>query len=113
MLHDLIRIRRQRPLVPFVPGLGPARPGLLAPLLAVARWRLGGCPRGLLRPVQAQHQLDQFLLAQALKITVAHPERESAKPPSGKGGRRPNTQAVPEPHRPYTPWAITIFIRTK
>jgi hypothetical protein len=35
----LIRISRQRPLVALVTGLGPARPGLLAPLLAVARRR--------------------------------------------------------------------------
>jgi hypothetical protein len=27
MLHDLIRISRQRPLVALVTGLGPARPG--------------------------------------------------------------------------------------
>ncbi|BAQ50013.1 hypothetical protein Maq22A_2p41175 (plasmid) [Methylobacterium aquaticum] len=101
MLHDLIRISRQRPLVALVTGLGPARPGLLAPLLAVARRRLGRGARRLLRPVQLQHQLDQFLLAQTLEVTAAHPDKESANPPSGKGGdptRAPRlNRAVPTP----------------
>lgn len=90
MLHHLIRIRRQRPLVALMPGLGPAGTRLLPPLLAIRGRRLGRGARSLLGPVQAQHQLDQLLLAQALQVTAAHPDRESAKPSDGKGGGRPD-----------------------
>jgi hypothetical protein len=36
-------------------------------------------------PLQAQHQLDQLLLAQALKLVAAHADTESAKPAGRKG----------------------------
>ena len=86
MLHHLIRIRGRRPRVTLMPGLRPVGTGLLPPLLANrGRWFCRGA-RGLLRPVQLQHQLDRLLLAQALQVTVAHPDRESAKPSDGKGG---------------------------
>ena len=86
MLQHLIRIRGQLPLVPLMPGLGTAGTGLLPPFFAIRGRRLGRGARGLLGPVQLQHQLDQFLLAQALQVTAAHPDKESAKPSDGKGG---------------------------
>src|SRR4051794_33908801 len=54
-------------------------------LSTVRRRGLGGGARGLLRPLQAQHQLDQLFLAQTLKIAAAHPALESAKAASLKG----------------------------
>lgn len=85
MLTELFWISGQRPLCPSCPGL--AAPGqAFAPLLKVARWRLGGRTRGLFLPVQAQHQLDQFLLAQALEIVAAYLKSESARFPSSEGG---------------------------
>src|SRR4051794_31090001 len=46
-------------------GLGPAGLGFLPLLLAIRRRGLGGGARGLLRPLQAQHQLDQLFLLDA------------------------------------------------
>ena len=62
----------------FMAGLGASRAGLLTPLFAVRRWRLGRRARRLGRALQLQHQLDQFILAQALEITAAHATKESA-----------------------------------
>lgn len=87
MLHHLIGIRGQRPLMALMPGFGAARPGLLPPFFAIRGWRLRRGARGLLGRVPLQHQLDQFLLAQALQIAAAHTDRESVKPSDGKGGR--------------------------
>src|SRR4051812_7528073 len=66
-------------------GLGSAGLGLLPLLLPVRRGRLGGGARGLLGPLQTQHQLDQLVLAQTLKFAAPHPVLESAKTPSLKG----------------------------
>ncbi|WP_238193835.1 hypothetical protein [Methylobacterium frigidaeris] len=61
-----------------------------------------------LRPLQAQHQFDQFLLAQTLKIAAAHLTRESAKSAPGK---RPCELASARARRhaqtSCTPWVIT------
>ena len=76
---DHVGIGAERAAVPLVARLGAAGLGLLAPLLAIGRGRLGGGARGLLGPLQPQHQLDQLLLAQALKIAATHLTRESAK----------------------------------
>src|SRR3954452_13215124 len=79
--------RADRPLL----GYGPydrawlAGLGLLPRLLPVRRGRLGGGARGLLGPLQTQHQLDQLVLAQTLKLAAPHPALESAKTPSLKG----------------------------
>src|SRR3954463_1891573 len=73
------------PAVARVPRLGATRLRALTLLLAIRRGRLGGGARGLLRPLQAQHQLDQLFLAQALKLNTTHPALESAKTPSLKG----------------------------
>lgn len=69
----------------LVARLGPAGLGLLPPLLAIRRGRLRGRPRGLVRALQPQHQIDQFLATQTLEITSAHPIRESAKSDPRKG----------------------------
>ncbi len=75
---DLVGIGAERPAVALMTRLGAARLGLLAPLLAIGGRRLGGGARGLLWPLQAQHQLDQLLLAQAFQLAAAHLPRESA-----------------------------------
>src|SRR4051794_11295760 len=54
-------------------------------LSTVRRRGLGGGARGLLRPLQPQHQLDQLFLAQTLKLATTHPTLESAKTASLKG----------------------------
>ncbi len=69
----------------LVARLGTAGPGLIAPLLAIRRGRLRGGARGLLRALQTQHQFDQLLATQPLKIASTHPTRESAKPCPRKG----------------------------
>src|ERR1700712_2063206 len=84
MVDDLIGIVTHHPAVTFVARLRAAGLGLLAPLLAIRRGRLGGGARGLLRTLQPQHQLDQLLTTQTLKIAATHPTRESAKSPTRK-----------------------------
>src|SRR5918995_2556714 len=78
MIDHLIGRVADDPAVPLVPGLGAAGLGALALILAIGRGRLGRGARGLLRTLQPQHQLDQLLLAQTLKIAAAHECRESA-----------------------------------
>ena len=103
MLDDGIGILAHHPAVTFVPRLGPAGFGLLASLLAVGRGWLRGGARGLVRALQPQHQLDQLLAAQPLKIAAPHPMKESAKSKLCKRG----TPARCQPQRPDTPWVIT------
>jgi hypothetical protein len=78
VLDDPIGILGKGAAVAFVPRLGPAGAGLLAAFLAVRGGRLGGGARGLLRALQPEHQLDQFVLAQAFEIGAFHDGRESA-----------------------------------
>ena len=54
-------------------------------LLAIGRGRLGRGARGLLWPLQPQHQLDQLFAAQPFKVAAAHLTRESAKSVPRKG----------------------------
>jgi hypothetical protein len=75
----------QWPAVARVARLGASRLGALAPFFPVRRRRLGGCARGLLRPLQPQHQLDQLRLAQPLKRIPLHARIESANPLPRKG----------------------------
>jgi hypothetical protein len=85
MVDEAIHIRAHGAAVPVMAWLGATGLGLIPPLLAIGRGRLGGCARGLLRPLQPQHQLDQLFLAQTLKIAAAHGSKESAKSSSRKG----------------------------
>ena len=85
MIDDRVGIIAHHAAMALVAGLGPARSGLLAPLFAVCGGRLRGRARGLVRTLQTQHQLDQFLPAQPLKIAAPHPTKESAKPDPRKG----------------------------
>src|SRR4051812_50006785 len=93
----------------FVPRLGPAGAGLLAAFLAVRGGRLGGGARGLLRALQPEHQLDQFVLAQAFEIGASHDGRESASSVPRKGGARTEPSASRQPRRP-PPWVITLGV---
>src|SRR5215210_9298221 len=81
-------------------GLGPAGLGFLPLLLAIPRGWLGGGARGLLRPLQAQHQLDQLFLAQTLKLATTHATFESTKMTDLKGlgnyVSRPPSASSPE-----------------
>ena len=85
VLDNRIGRLAHHPAVALMAGLGPAGLGFLPLLVAIRRGWLGGGARGLLRPLQAQHQLDQLFLAQTLKLATTHPALESAKPASLKG----------------------------
>jgi hypothetical protein len=85
MLDDRIGIVAHHPAVTLVTGLGAAGLGLRALLLAICRGRLRRSARGLLWPLQPQHQLDQLLAAQPLQFASAHPTKESAKSDPRKG----------------------------
>src|SRR3954463_9657652 len=85
VLDDLIGRLAHHSAVALVAGLGSARLGFLPLILAIRRGRLGGGARGLLRPLQAQNQLDQLFLAQTLKLATTHPALESAKTANLKG----------------------------
>ena len=78
VVDDRIRLLGEDAAVALVAGLRASGAGLLAPLLAVGRGRLGRRARRLGRALQLQHQLDQFVLAQTLEITTAHANTESA-----------------------------------
>ena len=105
MLDDRVGIVADRPAMAFMPGLGPAGLRLLPPLLAVSRWRLRGGARGFVRTLQPQHQFDQLLAAQPLKIDTTHPTKESAKPNPRKGVRNYN------PHAPFQSKAAGLLQR--
>src|SRR3954451_16926163 len=85
VLEDRIGRLAHHSAVALVAGLASARLGVLPLILAIRRRRLGGGARGLLRPLQAQHQLDPLFLAQTLKLATTHPALESAKTDSLKG----------------------------
>ncbi len=106
VVDDRVGILGEDAAVALVAGLRPAGAGLLAPLLAVGRGRLGRRARRLGRALQLQHQLDQLVLAQTLEITAAHATRESAfnrpRKPSLHRGRYARRRS---PHA--TPWVDT------
>lgn len=95
MLDDRVRILAHHSAVALVTRLDAAGLGLLAPLLAIRRRRLRRCARGFVRALQPQHQLDQFLAAQPLKIAPAHPTRESVKSDPRKGVGNYRKRAAP------------------
>ncbi len=78
VVDDRVRLLGEDAAVALVAGLRASGAGLLAPLLAVGRGRLGRRARRLGRALQLQHQLDQLVLAQTFEITAAHAARESA-----------------------------------
>ena len=79
MIDDPVRLFAQGAAVTLMARLCTAGLRVLALLLAISRRRLRGRARRLLRPLQAQHQIDQFLLAQALELVATHPRIESDK----------------------------------
>ena len=85
------------------------RLGLITPFLAVGRGRLRGGVRGLVRTLQPQHQLNQFLAAQTLQIAATHPPRESAKsvPRKKPGAFAEHRRDHPRRTCKRTTWAIT------
>src|SRR5215212_7588906 len=113
MLDDLIGRLAHHPAVALMARLGPARLGFLPLLFAIRRRGLGGGARGLLRPLQAQHQLDQLFLAQTLKLASTHPALESAKTPSFKrlgncGCSATTLTAATAPVTVQKGWAVKI-----
>src|ERR671926_754776 len=81
-------------------GLGPAGFCVLTPFLAIARRRLRGGARRLLRPLQAQDQIDQFVLAQTLELVATHSHSDSDKSLARQGVRAMSRY-------PRYPWVIT------
>src|SRR3954466_8567825 len=104
MLDHLTGIVTHHPAVALMARLRAAGLGLITPLLAIRRGRLGEGARGLLRPLQSQHQLDQLFLAQTLKIAAAHLTRESAKSsPCKRWGMAPSGRRTARQDRPPKP----------
>jgi len=101
VVDDAVGLSGQDSVVAFVPRLGPARLRSLPLLLAILRRRLGGGARCLARALQLQHQFDQLVLAQTLKIRTAHADTESARsqprkaPPSRPPPPIPRTHGNP------------------
>jgi hypothetical protein len=116
MLDHCVGIGAQHPAVTLVAGLGAAGLGLLPLLLAVGRGRLGRGARGLLWPLQPQHQLDQLLAAQPFQFASTPPTKESAKfDPRKSRPAQEASLARQERSRgrstddQSTPWVITII----
>jgi hypothetical protein len=84
MHDDGIGIVAHHSAVAFVTGFGPAGLGLRALLLAIFRWRLEQGARGLLWPLQPQHQFDQILAAQPFNIASVQSQTVSANFRSSK-----------------------------
>jgi hypothetical protein len=80
MIDHVISSVAQAPAMALMVRLGPAGFELLPLLLAIRRGRLGRRARvgrrarGLVRPLQAQHQLNQLRLAATLKLATTHPQ---------------------------------------
>lgn len=85
VVDDAMEILAQRTAVTFVSGLGAAGLRLVTPLLAIRGGRLRRRPRRLLRPLQPQHQLDQFVLRKPLQITAIHTAMDPGFRHGGKG----------------------------
>lgn len=64
--------------------LGAAGLCLVPTLLAITRRRLGKGAGRLLRPLHAQHQIDQLFLRETLQITSIHVPRDSEIAPADK-----------------------------
>ncbi len=70
----------------LVTGLRAARLRRCTLSLAIRRWRPGGRPRRLRRPLELQDKLNQLFLAQLSKLVTIHPNRESQRGAQRKGG---------------------------
>ena len=79
MIDDPIRLVAQGSAVTLMAWLCSAGLRGLALLLPIGRRRLRRGARRLLRPLQAQHQINQLRLAQALELIATHPRIESDK----------------------------------
>ena len=85
VVAEFIGIVRKPTVVRLMPGLGPARTGVLALFLLVGRRRLRRRARVLLRALEPEHQLDQLLLAEPLQITPIHAAMDLEIALPGKG----------------------------
>lgn len=72
-------------------------PRCLSALLAVSQWRPRRCPRRLRRALQAQHQFDQLVAAQALEIGTIHSPFKSTILLNRKGVGDYSLRADPRP----------------
>ena len=72
VIADFVGIVGQPTVVRLMPGLRPARTGVLALCLLVRGRRLGRIARGFIRSLQLDHQLNQLVLAQPLQISAIH-----------------------------------------
>lgn len=95
VVDDPVGILGEDATVAVMARLGSARARLLPPFFAISRRRFGRGPRRLCRPLKLQHQFDQLVLAQALKINPSHDGMESAFGPQRKG-----VMSVGVRHRP-------------
>ena len=87
VVAELIGIVRQPTIVRFMSGLRSTRTGVLAFLLLVGgRW-LRRIARRLIRSLKLDHQLNQFVLAQALQFSAIHAHMDLEIGLPGKGGR--------------------------
>ena len=86
MVAELIGIVRQPTVMRFMPGLRPARARVLALLFLVGGGRFRRIARRSIRSLKLDHQLNQFILAQALQISAIHAHMDSEIGLPGKGG---------------------------
>src|ERR1039458_174836 len=85
VVAECVGIVGQPTIVRLMPGLRPARTSVLAFLFLVCGRRLGRSPRRFIRSLQLQHQINQFVLAQALQISPFHARMDSEIALRGKG----------------------------
>ena len=86
VVAELVGIVGQPTIVRLMPGLRPARTGVLAFLFLVGGRRLRRIARRLIRSLKLDHQLNQLVLAQALQISPFHEDMDSEIGLPGKGG---------------------------
>src|SRR5208283_1633426 len=105
VVADLVGIGAKLPLIALMAGLGAARLGVGAPLLAIRRRRLRRSARRLLGALQPQHQFDQLLLGEAFQLVPTHPILES----SNRKSRKSLVHGLHQPESPSSrhPWVIT------
>ena len=70
VVAEVIGIVGQPTIVRLMPGLRPSRTGVLAFLFFVGGRRLRRSPRRFVRSLKLDHQLNQLVLAQALRTWI-------------------------------------------